>query len=84
MIKEGNVQRSILEPCEQNLNSAHSGGVPVCNSTFAYNMNLAEDFRILKVARRHLSIYKVYLVGMVDMVDMVNNMDMVDNVNMDG
>ena len=45
-------------------------------------MNPAEDFRILKVARRHLSIYKVYLVGMVDMVDMVNNMDMVDNMNM--
>jgi hypothetical protein len=37
LIKEGNVCGSILDPCEQNLNSAHSKGVPVCNFTFNKN-----------------------------------------------
>ena len=46
-------------------------------------MNPAEDFWLLKVTRRQISMAKVDLVDMVDMVyniDMVDNMDMVNNV----
>ena len=42
-------------------------------------MNPAEDFWLMKVARRHFSMDKVDLVEIVEMVD---NMVMVVNVNM--
>jgi hypothetical protein len=44
-------------------------------------MKPAENFEVLKVARRHFRMTKVDLVGMVDMKDMLNNIDMVDNNN---
>ena len=45
-------------------------------------MNPAENVWVLKVARRHLSINKVALLGLVDMVEVVDNMDMEDYVYM--